>query len=158
VNRYELAADILTQIQACLGADCTYALIRSRGVPPAECDSIIVTFADAIPYWDADCFPNACVDHQDHTMRVVLTRQCLLPDVDETFNFAAEDAEVQCFWRDLETLERCLDCSDLSQVYLDNGVTRIQRLRTQIDATTLGGAHSATLTFRVVENYCCPAP
>ena len=157
VNRFDLAADVLAQIQACLGPGCDYSLFASRAIPPAECNSIAVTYTDAMPEYESDCPAlQGCGYTQSHVLRIIITRCCVRADAGQSFSEVAEQDAAQCLWRDVDLLEHCLACADLRQWGIDHGITTFERTATRFDVETLGGCSSAYLDFRVVAEECCP--
>jgi len=157
VIRSDLAADVLALIRGCLGPGCEYELFRSRGIPPAECKSIAVTWAESQPTYDADCDQfQPCEVRQRSVMRIILTRCCVTADAGMMFNSAAEDDASICLWRDTELIERCLACADLRQIAIDHGLNSFRHVATRFDVETLGGCNSAYIEVMVESEECCP--
>lgn len=166
--RSHVAADILAAIETCmrtyLGPNrCDeYLFLRSRGIPPADCNSIAVTYTDRGVAHIGDCAHTTayspCPDYiATLGMRVVITRICLRPDVGAggSFDAVAEDAEAACFMDDLDALEACIMCGDWRQIGVDHRVAKLRYDGTSEDVETEGGGYSAYLDITLVGSECC---
>jgi hypothetical protein len=159
MKRSAVTADILTAIQACFGARCQdYIFSRSRGIPPADCNSIAASWVDRTVAHFADCdTPAPCEDWQaTHGLRIVITNICAGPDAQETFDWRSEDAAAACFEDDVDLLETCIQCGDWTQLYNDHFLTALRYDGTTFDVESEGGGFSAYIEITLVAGECCP--
>ena len=154
--RNSVAADILAQIQACLPDTCSYKLFRSRGLPPADCNTIAFAWSDRHPESEQGCRGMTPCDRVvDQRFTLVLTKCCDGIDGHDFFPTQLEDDETVCFENDLQLLEECIECGDWSQLGLDHGINSIELESTRRDNETEGGCMTAYLTVLIVANECC---
>lgn len=159
MNRSDAAFDVLDVIQSCLPDFCSYVLFRSRGVPPAECDSIAAYWGSRRSSPEIDCeglSPCSLIIKQD--LDIAITKCCAEPDAGGDrgeFDFAAEDAESVCFERDLQIIEDCLECHDWTQFGIDHAVQSVTLRSVDRDNNTAGGCFSAYLRLELVYTKCC---
>lgn len=162
MNRASLASDVLTQIQVCLQERCSdYVFARTRGVPPADCNSITTQWIDrGIQSWNEQCDDGqGCGKWQGaYGMRITLTRICMGPDQEESFNWTLEDAEAACFDNDLELLEDCVQCGDWSELKSTHALERFRYDGTTHDIESDGGGYSAYIEITLVASECCAPP
>lgn len=161
MNRSDVAADILDGIAECLGPErCRdYQMLRSRGVPPADCNSIATSWTDKTTDLFSDCAPKSapCEPRRvSHGMRLTITSICIGPDGEPTFDMDKEDAAAECFDNDVDTIERCIECGDWSTLYAEHFLESLTYEATSYDVEAEGGAYSATITLRIVATECCP--
>lgn len=159
MQRSAVTADILTAIQACMGARCQdYVFSRTRGIPPADCNSIAASWVDRTVASFGDCLPHAGCSEWDstHGLRIVVTNICVAPDAQERFDWRAEDAAAACFDDDIDLIEECLQCADWSQLAADHSITSIRYDGTTYDVESEGGGFSAYLELTIVAAECCP--
>lgn len=160
--RSQVDSDVLQQIRACvmaqIGDRCReYRFARTRGIPPADCNSITVSWMDRARSQFGDCETlGADCGEWNATLglRVVLTRVCIGPDQAPEFNWDLEDAEAACFNNDLDVLEECIQCSDWSQLRADHSI-ELSYVGTTHDIETEGGGYSAYVELTVVAAECC---
>lgn len=166
MKRSHVAKDILDAVQACMVANMPaercheYVFARTRGIPPADCNSITVSWMDAADNSFADCRlmgVDGCGREWDTTrgIRIVLTRVCMGPDQSESFDWQREDAEAACFDDDLDLLEECVKCMDWSQLVRDHSLTELFYAGTTHDVESDGGGYSAYIELTVVAAECC---
>lgn len=166
--RSQVSSDILGTIQACFNASIgdrcrEYVFARTRGIPPADCNSITASWMDRGVSSFGDCDPGEGLDrcgewNATHGLRIALTRVCMGPDQEPAFNWALEDAETACFMDDLDLLEECLQCTDWTQVKTDNSLYSLRYDGTTLDIESDGGGYSAYIELTLVAAECCPAP
>lgn len=159
MQRSLVAADILQQIMDCMGAALCgqYEFARTRGLPPAECNSITASWIQREIELFEDCSdgkPPCGAFVAYPTLRIVLTRICMGPDASGSFNWQLEDAEAACFDDHLEIVEQCITCSDWSQLRADHKVTLACR-RTEHDVESEGGGFSAYIEIDMRADECC---
>jgi hypothetical protein len=163
VKRSAVASDILALIRACLGDDCReYVFARTRGVPPADCNSITTSWIDRSVEKFTDCEspnPDICRREWDALlgMRITITRICMGPDGGEQFNWAREDGEAACFDDHVDAIEECLMCADFGQFTIDHSIYTIQYDTTTFDVESEGGGYSAYIELTIKAAECCPA-
>lgn len=156
MRRSQAAADILAQLQACMGPLCQqYVFSRTRGVPPADCNSVTVQWIDRSKRSFADCEDDCREWQAAFGMRITLTRVCMGPDQEPAFDWSLEDAESACFDDHLEILEDCVDCGDWSQVKIDHSLEAIRYENTEYDIEANGGAFSAYIELTLIASECC---
>lgn len=157
--RSQVAADILAAIQACLGARCgDYVFLRSRGVPPADCNSISASWITRTTKPFEDCGgPEPCASWAaTNTLRIAITSICMGPDGQPTFDFALEDTVAACFDDDVDLIESCLSCTDWTQFYADHGIESMLYVDTTYDVMSEGGGFTAYIQLRITAGECCP--
>lgn len=163
MQRSHVAKDILDVIEACLiakiGDRCReYVFGRTRGIPPADCNSVSVSWMDrgqAATF--SDCKGPTPCDGWDPTLglRIALTRVCLGPDQQPIFNWELEDAAAACFDDDLDIIEDCINCADWTQVYNDHFLDSIAYVGTTHDVEAEGGGYSAYIELTITARECC---
>lgn len=159
--RSAVARDLLDRIKACLGDDCQdYVFARTRGVPPADCNSITTSWIDRSVDKFEDCeSPQADCRAQwnaVHGLRITLTRVCAGPDAAEVFDWAREDGEAACFDDLVDLVEECVQCGDYSQLVVDHSLYTIRYDTTTFDVESSGGGYSAYIELTLVAAECCP--
>lgn len=135
-----------------------YVYARSRGIPPADCNSITVSWMDAADNRFGDCeIMGIDCNSWDTTkgLRIVLTRVCMGADQAESFDWRIEDAEAACFDDDLDLLEECVKCMDWSQLVRDHALSGLSYVGTTHDVETEGGGFSAYIELTIVAAECC---
>jgi hypothetical protein len=159
VSRSAIASDVLEQLKACLGPDLCqqYVWARTRGVPPADCNSITTQWIDRGSTAFADeCDDGSCGDFQSTLgFRVTLTRVCMGPDQEQVFDWSLEDAEAACFDDHLELLEDCVQCGDWSLLRQTHHLERFRYVETNHDIESDGGGFSAYIEITIVAAECC---
>lgn len=154
--RNDVAADILAQIQGCLPDYCSYKLLRSRGLPPADCNTIALAWGNRIPVSETGCIGLLPCDRVvEQSFTLVLTRCCDGLDSRESFSTDDEDDETVCFERDVQIVEECLECGDWSQLGVDHGINSLVLESTRRDSETEGGCMTAYLGVVISSNECC---
>lgn len=105
---YDIAAAVLAQVKTCID-DCDYAIYVSQGRPTADCS--------AVTMWPASSDDilrklGRCDTYRSEGFRVTMTRCCATVDsVAGAFEPTREDAEAECFLRDVDLVDRCLVCN-----------------------------------------------
>jgi hypothetical protein len=164
VQRSAVASDILAKIEACLGDECRdYVFARTRGIPPADCNSITTSWVDRSIDKFTDCEspnPDICRAEWDaiHGLRVTLTRICAGPDAQPVFDWAREDGEAACFDDLVDLVEECVQCQDWQQFITDHSIYGVRYDSTTYDVEAEGGAFSAYIELTIQAAECCPAP
>jgi hypothetical protein len=162
VNRSQVAQDVLDAIRACNPAICDeYRLLRSRGLPPADCNSIATSWVRRdVEYLEfSDCEGEDC--NEDlmwdaiHELRVTITRICMGPDGQPAWDTSLEDDAAVCFDDDLDELETCLQCTDWTQLRIDHALDSFKVGETIHDLESDGGAFSAHVTIVLKARECC---
>lgn len=161
MRRSHVAKDVLDALFACmtaqLGDRCReYVWARTRGVPPADCNSITVSWMDREQGTFGDCEQLGECREWDAVfgLRVVLTRICMGPDQSLEFDWSLEDAASACFDDDLDLIEECLNCMDWSLIRSTHGVD-VTYAGTTNDIETEGGGYSAYIELIVKARECC---
>lgn len=155
MNRFELASDLRDVVRACLGADCEYKLVVTRGEPTVECNLIAFWHGDQGVDQFGDCGDD-CDPRHTSSILVKVARVCMAPGGDIDMDYEADEAEAQCFYADLEVVECCLADSDsLRQLRLDHDLERVERVRTRIAPAVRGGVYEANIELRLVGDTCC---
>jgi len=164
MKRSHAAKDILDAVQACflveLGqARCLeYRFARTRGIPPADCNSVTVSWMDRGVSQFADCaqLGSDCGEWDaTHGLRIVITNICMGPDQTPDFPWDLEDAAAACFMDDLDLLEECVQCMDWSQIRADHSLAEMRYEGTTLDIETDGGGYSAYIELTLVAAECC---
>lgn len=160
MQRSHVTRDVLDVIESCLGDLCRdYRVFRSRGLPPAECNSITASWVDAevMPGFDDCKMMGACSDlwQKAAGLRIALTRVCIGPDQKPIFDIDLEDKEAACFDDHLDLIEECLLCHDWTTFRRDHGIDSMQMVATTHDVESDGGAFSAYIEIAIVASECC---
>lgn len=158
MSRSAIAADVLAQLKACMGPEICgqYVWARTRGVPPADCNSITTQWSDrASNQFAEDCADGDCDFQTTYGFRVTITRICMGPDQEADFNWELEDAEAACFDDHLEILEDCIQCGDWSQLKAEHALERFRYVETNHDIEADGGGFSAYIEVTIVAAECC---
>lgn len=168
MRRSYVAADILAVIQACfttaIGDRCReYRFAQTRGIPPADCNSVSASWMDRDVSSFGDCDPGEGVQscgewNATHGLRIALTRVCMGPDQQPAFAWELEDAEAQCFMDDLDLLEECIQCTDWTEVKNTNSLYSLRYDGTTLDIESTGGGYSAYIELTLVAAECCTPP
>lgn len=153
--RSETSADILAAIITCLGQSCSYQVIQSRGIFPAECDSIVAVWGDSSNLIPDDCGSGPCETFRSHKLMLVLTKCCSGIDAQINLDSTQESDESICFYRDVEIIEKCIICTDFSQLLFDNGLSNLYLSGTRFDPTVHGGCMTAYIDIVINETFCC---
>lgn len=158
MSRSAIAADVLEQLKVCMGPELCqqYVWARTRGVPPADCNSVTTQWIDRASTSFADeCAGDGCEFQSTLGFRVTLTRICMGPDQEPVFDWGLEDAEAACFDDHLEVLEDCVQCGDWSQLKIDHALERFRYVETNHDIESDGGGFSAYIEITIVAAECC---
>lgn len=168
MKRSYVAADILAQIQSCftaaIGARCReYVFARTRGIPPADCNSISASWMDRGVSVFGDCDPGEGLEscgewNTTHGLRIAITRVCVGPDQQPGFGWDLEDTAAVCFMDDLDILEECIQCSDWTNVKRANSLYSLRYDGTTLDIESEGGGYSAYVELTMVAGECCTPP
>lgn len=164
MRRSAVASDILDRIRACLGDECQdYKIFRTRGIPPAECDSITASWIDRSIEKFSECEspnPEVCQQEWDavHGLRITLTKVCVGPDSQAEFDWIGEDAASACFDDLVDLVEECLHCQDWEQFVADHSIYGVRYDSTTYDVESDGGAFSAYIELTIQAAECCPTP
>lgn len=153
---YDAANALLTEIRACMGGEsCPYQLFVSRGMPPADCNSIVARY-DGGRRNDRES--NDCDSVFEEEIVVTLTKCCVTPDIQTNWNPVLEDAEAKCFYDDLALLRQCLICNGMTALepYVDGCKPYVTA--TVLDPMSEGGCFSGSIVIRFRNVDCCPAP
>lgn len=159
MQRSAVTADILTSIEACFGVRCQgYVFARTRGIPPADCNSIAASWIDRAvqPFEDCPRLTPCGQWEAAYGLRIVITNVCAGPDAQERFDWRAEDAAAACFDDDVDLLEQCIQCADWTQLGLDHAISEIRYDGTNYDIESEGGGFSAYIDLTIIANECCP--
>lgn len=152
MNRFDLLSDIRDLIRGCLG-ECAYQLVITRGKPPQECDQIAFWAGRDTAIRDDDC--QFCDERFTMLVYVQLTRVCVAGRGDINMDYAAEEEQALCFYRDLDLIECCIDDADQQQILSDHVIDSVVRVSTDPDSQVSGDAYSATITIRITGEKCC---
>lgn len=156
MNRAEAAADVLAAVQACLGDECPYRLLMARAITPQECNHITAVWGTAAYSYDSDCGDDGgCGATVDETLTLMLTRVCVRPDAQRSFDFDGEELEAVCFERDIKILEDCIRCGDWRQFRIDHGVDRMRLSESYRDPDVQGGGVTAYIVIKMSVTECC---
>lgn len=141
---------------------CDYRFARSRGIPPADCNSITLSWideGDSAPFGDCESSFEGCEDVTTTAgIRIALTRICMGPDQEPVFDWELEDAAAACFSDDLEKVMCCLKKSDWRQLKQDHRLDRFTYVGTTYDVESQGGGYSAYIEMTIVAPECCELP
>lgn len=164
MKRSHVAQDILDAIQACFNAQLPpercqeYNFFQSRGLPPADCNSISVSWMDAgdSRFGDCEIMGINCNEwNSTRGLRIALTRICMGPDQSEEFDWRLEHEETVCFNDHLDLLEECIKCMDWTQLVRDHSLIVLSYAGTTHDVESDGGGYSAYIELTIVAGECC---
>lgn len=157
MQRSHAAQDVLDTIRDCVGANCRrFQFARTRGIPPADCASITVSWIDSEDTSFGDCTDlGGCQSWQSaHGLRVVITDVCMGPDSGKGFDWVGEDEAAACFDDLVDDIERCLKCADWTQFRFDHSA-EVSFVDTAYDIEAQGGGYSAYIQLSIVSDECC---
>lgn len=161
MRRSHVAKDILDALYLCMsgviGDRCReYVWARTRGVPPADCNSITASWMDREQHNFGDCENVGECREWDALLglRIVLTRVCMGPDQQPSFAWELEDAAAACFDDDLDLIEECLNCMDWTTIMQSHGIDVIYAGTTN-DIEAEGGGYSAYIELTIRARECC---
>lgn len=165
MQRSHLAKDILDSLKACMLAQwpagrCEqFQFGRSRGIAPADCDSITISFIDETADDFADCkvIGRSCEEPWIETtrLRIILTEVCMGPDQKPMFDWALEDEVAACFSDDFDLLKKCVRCTDWETLVSDHNLNTFQMSSISYDVESEGGGYSAYIEITATSNECC---
>lgn len=152
------AADFLALLEACIDTECKYKFLRSRGLPPLECNYIAVSFGDELLGEFSNCsdWGDCETEISTYEFNVYLAIGDVTPLVNKNYGFDVEDVVTACFYNDLTQLKQCVLCTDYSTLKIDYNIASISSLRVDI-RDHQGGAFVATVRMRLEVNECCPS-
>jgi len=150
---YDALAALLAEIKTCMGGqECSYNLFVSRGIPPADCNSIAGFVEQSRP--ESTEFDD-CNNRYNDSLVISITRCCLDPDTQDSFDPALEDREAKCFYDDARLLLECVHCN--AGTALGPYIAGCQPLISgmEFDMEALGGCYTALIRIAIAEDVCC---
>lgn len=108
---YDVARDLLDQIDRCFGT-CDYITHVSRSRPPADCDTIAawMDLSQSITQNSPVAGVTGTTIYKE-TLGFTLTRCCVRdPSMALDQLLLLEQADAQCFYRDVQIMRDCLAC------------------------------------------------
>lgn len=159
MDRAAVSADIITALEVCLSDLCPdFVFFRSRGVPPADRESVAFTWIDRARLSFEDCDSPDCKPQftSSHAFRIVVTTICMTPDAQRDFDYLAEDNAAARHDAIVDQAEECLACSPLfAPIYARHGVYSVVDSGTTYDPESQGGGFSSYINVVIEAQECC---